>query len=227
MDQEIAKEAAGKRAASLVETGTIIGLGSGSTALAFISALIYRVEKEGLQVQTVASSRASLRAAEKGGLKVLDINAVSHIDLTVDGADEIDPQKRMIKGGGGAHVREKILASSSKEMIVIVDPSKQVPRLGRAKLPVEVIFFGSPATRHKIEERGFQGKWRMQQDGTLFVTENGNLLFDIHFPTPPASPEEVHETLIQIPGVVDTGFFFGLAGRVIVGHPDGTTEILA
>lgn len=131
----------------------------------------------------------------------------------------------MIKGGGGAHVREKILASASNEMIVIVDESKLVPALGKAKLPVEVLFYGSPATRMKIEEMGYNGRWRMGSDGTLFITENGNLIFDIEFPSPPPHPEKDHEQLIHIPGVIDTGFFFNLAGRVVVGYNDGRVEV--
>jgi ribose 5-phosphate isomerase A len=164
--------------------------------------------------------------AKKGGIPVLDLNEVPRVDITVDGADEIDPKKRMIKGGGGAHVREKILAVNSTELVVIVDESKLVPSVGRGKLPVEILFFGSPATRMHIEKLGFSGKWRLQSDGTLYITENGNLLFDIHFPAPPASPEEVHEKICRIPGVIDTGFFFNLAGRVIVGYPDGKTHLL-
>lgn len=223
MSQE-AKIAAGQKAAECITSGMIVGLGSGSTAECFIRSLIKRC-REGLRIQTVSSSRASTDLAKKGGIEVLDINSVPRIDLTVDGADEIDPKKRMIKGGGGAHVREKILASSSGEMIVIVDETKIVPSVGRHKLPVEVMFYGSPATRTKIEALGFEGKWRLNEDNTLYITENGNLLFDIHFKSPPAVPEQVHEAICNIPGVIDTGFFFNLAGRVIVGYPDGRTEL--
>ncbi len=224
MTLEDAKQAAGRKAAEFIENGMIVGLGTGTTAVHFIEALIQKAKK-GLHIQAVASSRHSADMAKKGGIPILDINAVSHVDITVDGADEIDPKKRMIKGGGGAHVREKILASSSHEMIVIVDESKLVPAIGKAKLPVEILFYGSPATRLKIEKLGHQGRWRMSPDGTLFITENGNLLFDIHFPSPPSHPEKVHQELIALPGVVDTGFFFGLAGRVIVGYSDGQTKI--
>jgi len=222
--QQEAKMAAGKKAAEWIQNGMIVGLGSGSTAECFIDALIERCTK-GLKIEAVASSRASAERARKGGIAVMDINSVPRIDITVDGADEIDSEKRMIKGGGGAHVREKILAAASKEMVVIVDESKVVGTIGKAKLPVEVLFFGSPATRKKIEEMGYKGKWRIQKDGTLFITENGNLLFDIQFDSPPVSPEQDHFNLTQIPGVVDTGFFFKLAGRVIVGYPDGTSSV--
>ena len=221
---EDAKQAAGRKAVEFIQDGMIVGLGSGSTAAHFIEALVVRAKK-GLRIQAVASSRHSADLAKRGGIPILDINAVPRIDITVDGADEIDPKKRMIKGGGGAHVREKILASASAEMVVIVDESKLVPALGRAKLPVEILFYGSPSTRQKIEEMGYRGSWRLGPDGSFYITENGNLLFDIQFPSPPLHPEKEHSQLIQIPGVIDTGFFFDIAGRVIVGYSDGRTAV--
>ena len=224
MIEENEKKAAAKHALNFIRDGMIVGLGSGSTASYFIEYLIERCNK-GLHITAVPSSRHSADLAKKGGISVLDINSVPLVDITVDGADEIDPQKRMIKGGGGAHVREKILAASSKEMIVIVGEKKLVSSLGKAKLPVEILFYGSPATRQKLENLGFQGKWRIEKDGTLFVTENGNLLFDIEFPSLLSIPEKIHLEIIQVPGVVDTGFFFNIAGRVIVGKEDGTTFI--
>jgi len=224
MSQEDAKKAAAEQAVNFIQNKTIIGLGTGSTATFFIQCLIEKYH-EGLDIQTVPSSRHSADLARKGGLPVLDINAVPRIDITVDGADEIDKKKRMIKGGGGAHVREKILATSSEEMIVIVDDTKLVSLLGQSKLPVEILFYGSPSTRAKIEALGFQGKWRLNNDKTLFVTENGNLLFDIQFEQPLTNPEEDHLRLLQIPGVIDTGFFFNIAGRVIIGRDNGTTEM--
>ncbi len=223
MNQD-AKIAAGRKAAEWIESGMIVGLGSGSTAECFIRSLIDFCKK-GLRIQAVSSSRASADLAKRGGIEILDINSVPRIDITVDGADEIDSKKRMIKGGGGAHVREKILASASSEMVVIVDDGKLVPSVGRGKLPIEILFYGSPATRMKIEELGYPSKWRVNNDNTLFITENGNLILDIRFDSPPSAPEVLHEAIINIPGVVDTGFFFDLAGRVIVGYSDGKTEV--
>jgi len=224
MSLENAKRAAGAKAAEFIENGMIVGLGTGTTAAYFIESLIQRCKK-GLKIQGVASSRHSADLAKKGGIQVLDINAAPRVDITVDGADEIDPKKRMIKGGGGAHVREKILACASTEMVVIVDESKLVPSIGKAKLPVEILFYGSPATRMRIEVLGYQGRWRMNPDGALFLTENGNLIFDIQFPSPPLHPEKDHEKLIHIPGVIDTGFFFDIAGRVVVGYANGRVEV--
>jgi ribose 5-phosphate isomerase A len=218
------KERAGRKAAELIRDGNVVGLGTGSTAYYFIQALC---EKK-LSIQVVASSRSSAELAKKGGLHLVDINSVGIVDITVDGADEIDPRKRMIKGGGGAHVREKILAAASREMVVIVDESKLVKKLGtKAKLPVEVLLYGSEATRAKIENLGFSGKWRLNPDSTLYVTENGNLLFDIEYKTPPRSPKKDHDLLCALPGVVDTGYFFHLAGRVIVGYQNGEVKILS
>jgi ribose 5-phosphate isomerase A len=224
MSLENAKIAAGTKAAELIQSGMIVGLGTGTTAAHFIQALIDRC-KQGLRIQGVASSRHSADLAKKGGIPILDINTAPRIDITVDGADEIDPKKRMIKGGGGAHVREKILACASKEMIVIVDESKLVPAIGKAKLPVEILYYGAPSTRMKIEKMGYSGRWRMNADGTFFLSENGNLLFDIQFPSPPLDPEQDHEKLLLIPGVIDTGFFINIAGRVIIGYRDGRVEV--
>lgn len=220
MSQE-GKEAAALKAVECVKSGMIVGLGSGSTAECFI---LYLCDKK-LDIRAVASSRSSADLARRGGIEIVDINSVPRIDVTVDGADEVDPQKRMIKGGGGAHVREKILASSSNEMIVIVDETKLVPKVGQHKLPIEIVFYGSPATRTKIEQLGYRVKWRLNPDGTLFTTENGNLILDLLFVEPPDIPEELHLTLINIPGVVDTGFFFNLSDKVIIGRSDGTVNI--
>ena len=225
MDVFRAKQAAAKQAATFVEDGMVVGLGTGSTAACFIEALIQRVRQEKLKIQTVASSQASAALAKAGNLPLIELNAALRVDLTVDGADEIDAQKRMIKGGGGAHVREKILAAASTEMVVIVDETKVVPLLGQTKLPVEILHYGSPSTRARLERTGYKGKWRTQADGSLFITENGNLLFDITFDSPLSHPEREDLQILQTPGVVDTGFFFDLAGRVLIGHSDGTVTL--
>lgn len=217
MTQDTAKKSVGTEAAQLIQSGMIVGLGSGTTAEFFIEALAARK----LPIKAVSSSRRSADLAKSKGIPILDLNEVTHIDITVDGADEIDPKKRMIKGGGGAHVREKILAAASREMVVIVDETKLVSQLGKAKLPVEILAYGSAMTQRKIEALQYKGAFRKN-----FVTDNGNLIFDIQLPSPTSQPEKIHEQLIQIPGVVDTGFFFHLAGRVLVGHANGTVKIL-
>jgi ribose 5-phosphate isomerase A len=224
MSTDAIKKTVAYKAAELVENGMHIGLGTGSTVFFFIERLIQRCKK-GLKIRAIASSEQSLQQAKAGNIPLLDIDAVSTLDLTVDGADEIDPQKRMIKGGGGAHVREKIVATMSREMIVIIDESKLVTALGKHKLPVEILPFARNAIFHHIGKAGYKGEFRKKNDGKLFVSDNGNLLIDIHFDSLRKNPEQDHETLLHIPGVVDTGFFFNLAGRVIVGFADGQIVI--
>ena len=201
----------------------VVGLGSGSTSAYFIAFLGAALREQGLHIRGVATSRASAQLAAKHNIPLVDLNDVPRIDITVDGADEIDPQKRLIKGHGGAHVREKIVASCSRELVIIADQSKLVERLGKKSLPVEVLSFGSTATRAKIELLGYRGSWRLTPEKSPVITDNGNMLFDIHFTD---EPELVHERLRALPGVVDTGFFFGLAGRIVIGYEDGRVDLL-
>ncbi len=214
------KKAVGYKAAEFIENGMRIGIGTGTTVFYFIERLLERC-RQGLEICAVASSERSLKQARDGGIPIMDVAKVTFLDVTVDGADEIDPQKRMIKGGGGALVREKIVAAMSKEMIVIVDESKIVQNLGKCKLPVEILPFAQKATLHHIAKAGYKGEFRKKSDGRLYTSDNGNLIADIDFSALGQSPEEVNETLLHIPGVVDTGFFFNLAGRLVVGFADG------
>jgi ribose 5-phosphate isomerase A len=224
MSTDAIKKAVAYKAAELVENGMNVGLGTGSTIYFFIERLIQRCE-EGLKIRAIATSEKSFQQAKAGNIPFLDFDTVTALDLTIDGADEIDPQKRMIKGGGGALVREKIVATMSRELVVIVDESKLVTALGKGKLPVEIVSFARNAIFHHIDKAGYKGEFRKKADGTLFVTDNGNLLIDIHFDTLRKNPEQDHEILLHIPGVVDTGFFFNLVGRVIVGFNDGQIVI--
>ena len=221
MSIEAAKRVAGEKAASFIENGMIVGLGTGSTAAYFIEHLIQRCKK-GLKITAVASSTRSQELAKKGGIPLIDINTITLIDITVDGADEIDPEKRMIKGAGGALLREKIVASMSKEMVVILDEKKLVPHLGSCKLPVEIIPFAHPATIAKLKKRGYTGELRLK-DQSPYLTENGNYIYDIELSK--CRPEEDHEAILQVPGVVETGFFLDYAGRVVIGFLDGNLEV--
>lgn len=220
MDREEIKRVVGYRAAEFVQPGMKVGLGTGSTAFYFIEKLIERC-RSGLKIEAVASSKRSFAQAEKGGIPMIDINQITSLDLTVDGADQIDHQKRMIKGGGGALVREKIVAAMSREMIVIIDEHKLSSLLGKCKLPVEIVPFGIKATISHMEKQGFFGKMRTNQDFSLYITDNGNHIIDLSLPEERTNPEQDHDTLLHIPGVVDTGFFFHLSGRIIVGFDDG------
>lgn len=224
MEQDKAKKVAGYRAADLIEQNMIIGLGTGSTVRYFIDKLSERV-RDGLRIQAVSSSLRSLEQASKGGIPLVDINQLSYIDTTVDGADEIDSQKRMIKGGGGALLREKIIASMSREMIVIVDETKVCDQLGRCKLPVEITPFAYGVTIKKIAQLGYESRIRYSSDHTIYVTDNGNYIVDITFHQFIEEPLILDHQLKSIPGVIETGFFFNLAGRVIIGYSDGKIVI--
>jgi len=223
--QQEAKDSVGKAAADLVREGTVIGLGSGSTAERFIYHLVQRC-LNGLSIKAVSSSIRSMELAKQGGIPVLEIDQVSHIDMTVDGADEIDPAKRLIKGGGGALLREKIVASNSSEMVVIIDSSKKVDRLGTTMpLPVEVLPFGHLLTQERMKEEGMQPELRMIGDRP-YATDNHNYIYDLHFEHGINNPEEVDRQLKRIPGVIETGLFFNLAKRVLIGNEDDSVEIL-
>ena len=219
------KKKAGEQAAEWIKDGMLVGLGTGSTVFFFIEKLIERC-KEGLNITVVSSSNRSFEQAKKGGIPAADMDIVTQIDITVDGADEIDSQKRMIKGGGGALLREKILAITSKEMVVIVDESKVVENLGKHPLPVEILPFGYSATIDKIRVLGYRGELRKFDGGQFYKTDNGNYIYDIHFQELRENPEEDHDKLIGIPGVLETGFFFNLARRVLIGQSDGELQRL-
>lgn len=221
--QDEIKRRLGKKAAELIEPGMLVGLGTGSTASYFIESLIERC-KAGLKISAVSSSIRSLEQAQRGGIPIMDVNQIISIDLTVDGADEIDPQNRMIKGGGGAQTREKIIASCSKKILIIVDESKVVNQLGKFGVPLEILPFGYSSTIFKIEELGYKGQMRTLNRGSPFITDNGNYIYDLHTPDQYPHPEEDHQRIITIPGVVETGFFFNLPTEVLIGYRDGSVK---
>lgn len=222
--QDQIKKKVGQKAAELVQDGMLIGIGTGSTAHCFIESLIKRCQ-EGLKITAVSTSEASAALARSGGIRVLEADAFTKIDLDIDGADEIDPRKCLIKGGGGALLREKIIASSSNEMVVIVDESKLVKHLGAFGLPIEIIPFGFRATLSKLYRLGYRGELRKNTNGTPYVTDNSNYIFDVQFQPVSHDPKDDHEKISSIPGVVETGFFIDIAGRVIIGFQDGNVEI--
>lgn len=222
--EDIEKAAAGRAAAQFVQNGMVVGLGTGTTAYFFIEKLIEK-HRDGLKIHVAASSERSLAQARSGGLPIIDLNQIERIDITVDGADEIDHQKRMIKGGGGALLREKILASASREMVIVIGQNKWVSALGKFPLPVEIAQFGAHLTLAQIKQKGFSGRLRKNDEGSPYITDNGNWIYDITLPYPCTNPEKIDTQLHQIPGVLATGFFFDLAGRVVIGLPNGQVEI--
>ncbi len=221
LSQHQIKKRLGAEAAKLIVDGMRVGLGTGSTAHCFIEALSMRCQNENLRIITAASSEASAKLASQLGLKVLDVDSIEALDITVDGADEVDAQKRLIKGAGGAHLREKIVAAMSKKLVIIVDQSKLVERLGSHKLPIEIIPFGREITKKHLERLGTKALWRETSSNSLFITDNGNYLLDLYFSSPLDDPEEWEKSICSIPGVVETGFFFNLASQILVGFSDG------
>ncbi|MGB8277380.1 MAG: ribose-5-phosphate isomerase RpiA [Methylovirgula sp.] len=221
---EEAKRRAAAAAVKLVAPGMRLGLGTGSTAAHFIDLLGAKVA-EGLKVLCVPTSERSRSQAEALSIPLATFEEIEELDLTIDGADEFDPHLRLIKGGGGALWREKIVAAASKRMIVITDASKAVAVLGKFPLPIEVSRFGLEATRrailHEAEATGCAGEIRLRKtaSGAAFITDNSNYLVDCIFGAIP-EPEELAQRLSAIPGVVEHGLFIGLATAVISAEPE-------
>ncbi len=220
-----AKKAAGKAAAELVKEGMLVGLGTGSTTSYFIEALGQRC-RLGLNISAVASSVQSMRQAHSEGIPLIDTDKIISLDLTIDGADEIDHHKNMIKGGGGALLREKLLALASKEMIVVVDENKLVEELGGFPVPVEIATFAYHTTLRRLETHGYSCTLRLNRDQSLYLTDNGNYILDIQYQKPIVNPEQEHDNLKSLAGVLETGLFFNVAGRIVVGYEDGFAKIL-
>jgi ribose 5-phosphate isomerase A len=219
------KRQAAARALEQVRDGMKLGLGTGSTAKHFVELLGMRV-RDGLNVVGVPTSEATRADAVRCGVPLTTLDEVDRLDLTVDGADEIDPALNLIKGGGGALLREKIVASASDRMIVIADETKWVDMLGRFPLPVEVIPFGFAATRRAIDkafaQAGVSGQMvvRKGKDGHVFVTDGGHWIVDAHLGRIPDAPR-LAGLLTSIPGVVEHGLFIGLASTAMLAGAQG------
>jgi ribose 5-phosphate isomerase A len=209
----------GKAASRLVESGMKVGLGTGRAATAFVEALAERVRASGLEIVGVPTSEATRALAERLGLRLATLAEVGTLDLTVDGADEVSPALDLVKGLGGALVREKIVAASSRRLVIVVGADKLVERLGvRTPLPVEVVPFGRALCERRVAALG--GRGEIRGGATPFVSDNGNFVLDCRFPGI-ADPAALDRSLREIPGVVGTGLFVGMADRVLV--QDGET----
>ena len=213
------KEQVGIKAAEFVTDGMIVGLGTGSTAYYFVAELGRRIKEEGLQITAVTTSSVTYEQAEGLGIPLKAIDDVEVVDLTIDGADEVDPALNGIKGGGGALLMEKIVATNSKDCIWIVDESKQVETLGAFKLPVEVVQYGAENLFRHFEKKGYSPAYR-EKDGQRFVTDQGNFIIDLDLKVIPDA-EALAEELDRTVGVVDHGLFLGMVSKVIVGTPKG------
>ena len=219
------KAAAARAAVARVRSGMRLALGTGTTTAFAVRAIAERFP-DGGGITAVASSRVTERLAQELNFPVRPLQGDDVFDLMVDGADEVTPQLDLTKGGGGALLREKLLARLSKELVVIVDHTKLVQRLGeRVAIPVEVVPFARPVVEHRLKDRRFGTRLRV--DGpthTPWMTDNGNEVLDVTPPTPVENPRLLDSELKGITGVVETGIFCGLARRVYVGLPDGRVE---
>ncbi len=193
-----------------------LGIGTGSTVFWFIQALADRVKREGLDFAGVGTSRETVRLAEAAGIRMLPLNQLRHLDLAVDGADEVDPKGRLIKGGGGALVRERLVAASADRFVVITDASKTVDMLGAFAVPIEVIPFGYLTTAARIQRLNVEPVLRMQ-GGEPFVTDNGNYILDTRFGTI-SDPSDLYRQLKMLSGVVDAGIFAEFSPTVLTAH---------
>jgi ribose 5-phosphate isomerase A len=225
MDPEAQKREAATRAVQFVQPGMRLGLGTGSTVKHFLDLLAGRM-RDGCKIVGVPTSEATRAQAERLGIPLIDLDQCGSLNLTVDGADEIDPELRLIKGGGGALLGEKIVAMASERMVVIADHSKRVAALGAFPLPVEIVPFGA-GTTHRIvsaiaAEVGCQGEivLRQRPDGQPFRTEGGHLILDCAFGRID-EPEALDEALKQVPGVVESGLFLNIADAAFIAGPDG------
>ena len=224
------KYACALRASALVENGMKVGLGTGSTAYWLVYHLAERVRSEGLEFVGVPTSNKTREQAQAEGLKLISMDDAGRLDITIDGADEFDQSMNLIKGGGGAHLQEKIVAFGSDRMVVIADETKKVNKLGKFPLPVEVLKFGSASSQKQIEEllicqnyKDFTVLIRMEKNKP-FITDEGNYIFDLNLGEI-QNPRKLCVDLNIIPGVVENGLFIDVCKAVVIGYSDGTATI--
>lgn len=222
MGNDSEKEVAARASLKYVHDGQIVGLGSGSTATIAIRLLGERV-RDGLKIRGIPTSIASRDLAQKLAIPLVTFEECQQIDVTIDGADEFDPRLNLIKGGGGAMLREKIVASASQQMIVVTDSSKQVARLGKFPLPVEVIGFAEPLVSKRIAELGARVVRRTDPAGNPYLTDEGHHILDCHFGQI-ADPVALNSKLCDLPGIVEHGLFVGMASVVLMAKNGGVEE---
>lgn len=226
MDRDAAKQAAGRQAATLVQDGMRLGLGTGSTTAYALEALARRVRDEGLDVTGVPTSFAAEQRARALDLPLTSLDATPTLDLALDGADEVDDAFRLIKGRGAAHTREKVVAAQADRFVVLVDPTKRVDRLGTQRvLPVEVLPMATTPVKRTLNRLGAEPELRTGdgKDGPV-VTDQGFWVLDARFPNGIADPGALNRTLNDHPGVLDHGLFLDLATDVLIGTPDGSVH---
>jgi ribose 5-phosphate isomerase A len=220
---DLEKEAAARASLRFVKDGQVVGLGTGSTAAYFIKLLGEEV-KRGLRIRGIPTSDRSRELAESLGIPLTTLDECQEIAVTVDGADEVDPQLRLIKGGGGAMLREKIVASATRQLVIVADASKQVPVLGRFPLPVEVIGFAQALVAKRIRELGAEVSVRTDAAGKTYVTDEGHHILDCRFGQI-RDADTLARQLNDMPGVVEHGLFIGMASVVLFARGDEIVEL--
>lgn len=220
------KQMAGIKAAEYVKDGMVVGLGTGSTAYYFVEEIGRRIKEEGLQITAVTTSSVTSKQAEGLGIPLKSIDEVEEVDVTVDGADEVDPAFNGIKGGGGALLMEKVVATPTKEYIWVVDESKLVDTLGAFKLPVEVVQYGAQQVFRRFEKAGYKPSFR-ETDGQRFVTDMKNFIIDLNLGATIENPVAFGQELDHIVGVVEHGLFNQMVDKVIVAGQDGVKVLEA
>jgi ribose 5-phosphate isomerase A len=223
MANDLEKEAAARASLRFIQDGQVVGLGTGSTAAYFIQLLGEQV-KNGLRIRGIPSSDRSREQAASLGIPLTTLDECQQIDVTVDGADEVDPQLRLIKGGGGALLREKIVASATRQYVIITDATKRVPVLGKFPLPVEVIKFAQAVVKKRIEALGAAVELRRDAAGKLYLTDENNYILDCRFGQIPDA-DGLARKLSAMPGVVEHGLFIGMASVVLVAEGSEVVEL--
>ena len=219
---DVARTAAAAAAVELVESDMTIGLGSGRAVWKVVELLAQR----GDPVRAATASSRTEELASAAGFDVVELDGTVELDLALDGADEVDPELRLIKGGGGALLREKIVVSTARRFVVVAETAKKVERLGeRFRLPVEVVRFAWRDTRRRVERLVPDPVLRLRDDGETYVTDEGHFILDCVLPAD-AGLDELDVSLKQVPGVVEHGLFIGLAEQALLGRPDGGVEVL-
>lgn len=222
MDQENEKQLAAIEAVKLIRSGMTIGLGSGSTAAYMIIELGKKVS-DGFKIRGVASSEHTEKLAMEAGIPIIALHKAKTIDINIDGADEFDPYMQLIKGGGGALLREKIIAFNSKYNVIIADSGKEVMRLGKFKLPIETIPFATKNIIDLLKKEGLKPILR-KSNNEIYVTDENNYILDLDI-LGHTNLGGLEEKLLKIPGIVETGLFLETTNKIIIGHGDSTRTI--
>jgi len=224
LNQEISKLNAAKKAVQYINDGMTVGLGTGSTSTFAVDLLGQRLSTD-FQIIGMATSMKTEKQAKDLGIKLIEIDEADEIDIAIDGADEVSPDLSLIKGLGGALLREKKVEKKAKELIIIIDDTKLVEKLGKGPLPIEISVKNHEITEENIAKLGCNVELRIESNSKPFVTDNGNYICHCQFENGIDKPKELDTKLMNISGVIDTGLFINMATKIIIGSPNGTKII--